>query len=183
MADGNSTVDLGASTANEDELATLTASKDEEDILELANPMGRALESIVSDVLDEVSDVLELARVIVSNCPQELVDDKTTSGALDSMLHRAHERAETASRLAWRQSIEARRATDPRLDPYPGRVSTALIFQGVVPESVLRAFKALRVEGGENMSSEEWLEIGQAMVDTYAKLRKLAGAAGVDRGC
>ena len=95
---------------------------------------------------------------------------------------RAHERAEAASRLAWRQSIEARRATDPKLDPYPGRISTSLIFQGVVPESVLVAFKALRVEGGENMSSEEWLEIGQSMVDTYGKLQKVASAAGVSRG-
>jgi hypothetical protein len=147
----------------------------------LANPMGRALESLVSDVLDEVGDVLELARVIASNCPQELVDDKTTRGALDSMLHRAHERAEAASRLAWRQSIEARHATDPKLDPYPGRVSTSLIFEGVVPESVLVAFKTLRVEGGENMSSEQWLAVGQELVDTFAKLQKVAAAAGVDR--
>ena len=27
------------------------------------------------------------------------------------------------------------------------------------------------------------VEIGRAMVDTYAKLQKLAGAAGGDRGC
>jgi hypothetical protein len=171
MANGNITTDLAAATA----------SKDEDDLLLLANPMGRALESLVSDVLDEVSDVLELARVIASNCPQELVDDKTTSGALDSMLHRAHERAEAASRLAWRQSIEARRATDPKFDPYPGRISTSLIFQGVVPESVLRAFKELRVAGGELMSSEEWLAVGQEMVDTYGRLQKVAAAAGVER--
>lgn len=165
------------------DLATATISKDEDDLLLIANPMGRDPATLVSDVLDELSDTLEVVRLITSNCAQELADDKTASGALDAMLHRAHERAEAASRLAWRQSIEARRATDPKLDPYPGRISTSLIFQDVVPESVLVAFKALRVEGGENMSSEEWLEIGQAMVDTYAKLRKLAGAAGVERGC
>ncbi len=93
MADGNSAVDIGAATAAKNEL------------LELASPMGREAKTLVSDVLVELADVLELARLIVSQCPQDIVDDSAVRSALESTLHRAHERAETASKIAHREAV------------------------------------------------------------------------------
>jgi hypothetical protein len=150
------------------------ATKDE--LLELANPLGRDAHTLVSDTLDELADVFELTRAIVSGCPQELSEDSVVRRALDSTLSRAHERANTASRLACRVALEGRRALDPKVDEFPARVSAAIILNGVVPPSLLRAFKELRPKGAERLSSCEWLKLGQQMVIDHRNLQKLAGA-------
>ncbi len=97
MADGNSSATNDSQAI--DGLKTL-------DLVGLAIPIGDT-DTIVSEVLGELADVIELARVIASCCPQELVDDKDTRSALCSTLYRARERAETASSIANRQALNA----------------------------------------------------------------------------
>ncbi len=84
----------------------------ESELFDLACPMRTAEGTMTVDILDELSDVLNLARVLVGQHSQELADDSTVRGSLGSMLYRAHLRAKTASEVAYQAHRRRKQAAE-----------------------------------------------------------------------